>query len=199
MFLIKNLKLPNNRLIEFELHPGENIFITGRNGSGKSLFLRSLAALYPLQYEIFKYQGKKISDWDMAIYRSEVLYLPAFVSIQYLENVDDFFKLPLQFSVYKNFHSTFNYQHYLKNWGLEGAKLKNLSSGQRQMLAILRALSLRPKVLLLDEPTSHLDSEKVLEVEKLLLDWHKESSGQIIMVGHDDNQLKRLGFPSFKL
>ena len=79
--------------------------------------------------------------------------------------------------------------------GMAGALLDavagNVSSGERQRLALVRALIQRPRFLLLDEPTSALDPESVLMVEKLLMRVKREGMG-LLVVSHDPAQIARI-------
>lgn len=199
MLLVNNLILPNGKEINFEIKAGQHYFIKGQNGSGKTLLLRSLAALYPLNYSRFEYKHTHLTDWNICEFRSRVLYVPAFTSFNNADEIDEYFSLTKKLSVYKNFIPNLNYNEYLVKWNLTGKKLKNLSSGQKQLISILRALSLKAEILLLDEPTSHLDQQKTLEVEKLILEWAKTEGRSIVFVGHDEAQEKRLGFKIFEL
>jgi len=70
--------------------------------------------------------------------------------------------------------------------------VQRLSTGERQRLALARALSRQPRVLLLDEPTSGLDPEATDRVERLLTD-HLAAGGAIVAVSHDASQAARIG------
>ncbi len=73
-----------------------------------------------------------------------------------------------------------------------------LSSGERQRLALLRAIARKPRVLLLDEPTSGLDSDSARRVEAMLLDRIANGVG-ILMVTHDPEQARRMGTHHLRL
>lgn len=66
----------------------------------------------------------------------------------------------------------------------------DLSGGQKQKLCIARALTLKPDVILMDEPTSSLDSSNKGIIEDLILELGKENS--IIVVSHDKDQIRRI-------
>ena len=69
---------------------------------------------------------------------------------------------------------------------------KTLSQGEQQRIAIIRALMISPKILLLDEPTSSLDSDLVSIVENTLIDAIKKNDSAAIIVSHDKQQIRRL-------
>ena len=66
-----------------------------------------------------------------------------------------------------------------------------LSGGERQRLALARALVLDPALILLDEPTSNLDTESVVRIEEMLQDLHRRGTG-ILLSCHQDNALTKL-------
>ncbi|MBE0695160.1 MAG: ATP-binding cassette domain-containing protein, partial [Aquamicrobium sp.] len=74
---------------------------------------------------------------------------------------------------------------------LMDAAPENVSSGERQRLALVRALILRPRFLLLDEPTSALDPAAALAVEALLARMKREGMG-LLVVSHDPGQVARI-------
>jgi ABC-type iron transport system FetAB ATPase subunit len=194
MLRIKAMKLLNGKTVNFELNKGEAVIIRGKNGSGKSLLMKSIARLLPSGFEEFSYEGKNVSAFSPEQLRSEILYISATPSSMNQGTVEDYFKSAFQLQIYKNFTVTFPWQEYLKKWNLSEGQFQNLSSGQKQMLSILRALSLKAKVLLLDEPTANLDHEKTLEIEGLIRDWMRNTGGSVVMISHSDEQTSRLGF-----
>jgi ABC-type multidrug transport system ATPase subunit len=79
-----------------------------------------------------------------------------------------------------------------------GWSVSRLSSGERQRLALIRALQLDPKVLLLDEPTSSLDEAATQQVETLLK-YRLASGAAILLVTHDPAQADRLAARQFTM
>jgi putative ABC transport system ATP-binding protein len=191
LFLIKRLVLPNKLTLNFSLQDGEDILLRGRNGLGKSLFLKSLAQLVPVTYESFLYRGKEIDKLKLETYRSKVIFVGQ-VMPKSINTVEEYLNLPYKLDVYKNYQTEIDFKSYTDRWGITGKELNHLSAGQRQLLSLLRAVSLRPEILLLDEPTANLDQDRTLEAEKLILDWKKRTNGQFIIVGHFNEQAKRL-------
>ena len=73
-----------------------------------------------------------------------------------------------------------------------GWQVNRLSSGERQRLALARALAIQPRVLLLDEPTANLDEDNTRQVEQLLAAWRADTGGGILWVSHDAAQRERV-------
>ncbi len=71
-------------------------------------------------------------------------------------------------------------------------EVQRLSSGERQRLAIARALAVSPAVLLLDEPTANLDQDNAVRVERLIADWRRRTGGCVVWVSHDPRQRARV-------
>lgn len=193
MLLVEELSLPHGKKVSVSFEAGVSYGLTGPNGSGKSLLLKSLAHLLPTTFKSFTYQGKSVLEYSPEQYRSSVLYLPSVPSVTDQLSVEDYISLPLKMAVYKNHRSSFAADSYIKRFGLEGKTLSHLSSGQKQVLSFLRAMTLKADVLLLDEPTSHLDPAMTQELESLLLEWkNSDSRRSFVLVSHHDEQVRRL-------
>lgn len=184
MLLAQRLELPNHACVSLEIENGKAYHLQGPNGSGKSLLLKSLAYLIPSSFERLEYQGQDIRTLKSELYRRDVLYVPSvpFLSMEGL--VEDFMSLPLKFKVYEHFKPTFDSDSLLKKWNLTGKSLAQLSSGEKQLLSLSRALHLDAKILLLDEVTSHLSKERTYEVEAILSTWIEKGDRSLVWVSH---------------
>jgi putative ABC transport system ATP-binding protein len=192
MLLVEKLVLPNQRIVSLELNKHQGVILLGPNGSGKTLFLRALAALYPVKSEAFTFQGRDISEWRIEEYRSRILYLGSSPYLHGCETLKDFLQLPLKLTIYQQYQSSFDPIPYIQKWKLDHQSLGHLSSGQKQMLNFLRALTLKANILLLDEPCSNLDPLMLIEFEKLLQDWMDKTDGSYLLVTHHQQQIERL-------
>ena len=67
-----------------------------------------------------------------------------------------------------------------------------LSGGEAQILALVRALQLEPTILLLDEPTASLDAKTTAQVEALLKNWLHDRDRACILTSHDSAQIDRV-------
>jgi ABC-type iron transport system FetAB ATPase subunit len=168
---------------DLALSPGACIGITGPSGSGKSVFLRMVADLDPNEGEAFLGEAAR-SSLPAPAWRRKVVYVPA-ESGWWSERIADHFP-----------KDELARAHALAARlrlpdGIIGEPVARLSTGERQRVALIRALALDPPVLLLDEPTSGLDAESVARVEALLRERMAEGLA-ILLVTHDPVQAARL-------
>jgi putative ABC transport system ATP-binding protein len=186
------------RDIDFRLHAGSRIALAGPSGSGKTLLLRALAGLDPAQHGRLLWNGRELHGRGLPRYRSQVVYLhqrPAFVQATVQA------ELRFPFSLHTHRHRQFDagqVKAWLEALGRDEMLLErpcaDLSGGERQMVALMRAMQLDPQALLLDEPTAALDSDTVDAVERLVSGWFqaKPRSRAYIWVTHDASQSARL-------
>jgi ABC-type iron transport system FetAB ATPase subunit len=176
--------------ISLDLAAGECVAIRGASGSGKSVFLRMVADLDPHRGEALL-DGARCGSVPAPHWRARVLYHAA-EPAWWAPTVAEHFS-PDQLA-----HA----RPLLPQVGLDpqlmDAEVERLSTGERQRLALLRSLSRRPKVLLLDEPTASLDSESVLAVEALLRAQLRNGAG-MLLVTHADEQAQRLASRQFRM
>ena len=78
-------------------------------------------------------------------------------------------------------------------------EVQRLSSGERQRLAIARALAGGPAALLLDEPTANLDHTSTKRVERLIAAWRDQTGGCVLWVSHDPAQRARVADAQFEI
>ena len=173
--------------IDLELAPGTCVSITGPSGAGKSVLLRMIADLDPHEGDVVL-EGAKCSSMPAPRWRRQVTYVAA-ESGWWLPSVGDHFPCPTD----SNLLPLLGIPEEAASW-----PVARLSTGERQRLALLRAVALAPRVLLLDEPTSGLDIDSVARVESLLFDQLARGVG-ILMVTHDPDQARRMGTRHLRL
>jgi phosphate-transporting ATPase len=141
----------------FSLAAGECIAVKGPSGAGKTLLLRAIADLDP-NHGLVSLEGRDRSTIPGPEWRRLVGYVPAEPG-WWAETVGEHFGDWTAAAVLTNL----GFPEEAKSW-----PIARLSTGERLRLGLARALILRPKVLLLDEPTAALDAASVAAVESLI-------------------------------
>jgi ABC-type iron transport system FetAB ATPase subunit len=181
---IRDLHSAHGGPYTLDVSKGECIAIRGASGSGKSVFLRMIADLDPNAGEV-SLDGVPRADTPPPAWRRKVIYQAAEAAwweptaAPHFSAAEKDFALPLLARLGLAAH-------------LMDSPIERLSTGERQRLALIRSLSRRPAVLLLDEPTSSLDQESTAAVEALLREWMRNGLC-LLMVTHSAEQAQRLG------
>jgi ABC-type iron transport system FetAB ATPase subunit len=168
---------------DLSLARGACVGISGPSGSGKSLFLRMIADLDPNEGEVFL-NGVARSSLTGPAWRRRAVYVPA-ESGWWSEYIADHFAKDRLDAV-----KTLVARLGLPD-GILDQPVSRLSTGERQRLALIRALVVASPVLLLDEPTSALDGDGALAVETILGERMAEGTA-IVLVTHNPAQAERL-------
>lgn len=177
-----------NLNVNLEIKQGEFLALAGLSGSGKTTLLRILAGLESANGTI---------NIDNNLWLNDKFCLPS--QKREIGFVFQDYALFPNFSVLDNLLYV-NKDKELANYLLkvtELEELKNrfpltLSGGQKQRVSLCRALMNRPKILLMDEPLSALDSNMRTKLQNEILTLHKEFNTTTIMVSHDPSEIYRL-------
>lgn len=181
----------------FKIEEGKFIAIIGPSGSGKSTFLTLAGGLQtPSKGQIIingkdytnlsEKERSKLRFNDIGFVLQASNLVPFLTAKQQLELVDRINKQKRQkLQDQKSLFKELGIDH------LENKLPKDLSGGERQRLAIARALYNNPAIILADEPTASLDSDRAYEVVDLLSKECKEKNKSIIMVTHDNRMIEK--------
>jgi len=184
--------------VSLDLFAATRISITGSSGSGKTLLLRALAMLDPLDGGEIRWQGRPVSRDAIPEFRRKLIYLQQRPAIAE-PAVEAALQRPFRLAVHRRRQfDRGRIVAWLDRLGRRESFLKkravDLSGGEAQIVALLRALQLDPTVLSLDEPTAALDPATTKAAEEMLGDWLDESPQPraIIWVTHDAEQAARV-------
>jgi len=198
MIQIKNLCV---NLGDFSLHDinlnveaGEYFIVLGPTGAGKTVLLESIAGLSPLKRGEIRLRGKEVTQLGpekrgiSIVYQDHVL----FPHLSVAENIA--FGLKLDKRPHSELIEVLNWLSKLLDIAhLLDRSPDTLSGGEQQKVALARALSVKPDVLLLDEPLSALDPETREGVQQELRQLHKQLKITTIHVTHDFEEAVALG------
>ena len=155
--------------------------ITGENGTGKTTLLKIVAGLEKADSGSVDVQGSctysgsnpymiRGTVWDNLVYPLTLKRQKTPVDYERIRAIS--LKLGLS--------------------SLEKQPAHALSSGEKQKVALGRALALNPDILLLDEPTANIDKEMIESIEQILMEYVKDSQHTLLLVSHDMHQVNRL-------
>lgn len=188
------------RNINFDLHAGQLLVIIGPNGSGKTTLIRSISQVLPINESNIFVNGNNLTEFDETERARKIAVVPQSTYVPpsfFVEEVVMMGRTPYmnwmgQASqkdkkiVKKVMKQTDIYQ-------LRDRLCGELSAGERQRIILARALAQDTPVLLMDEPTSHLDLRYQFEFLEMTKSLSKESQKTILIAMHDLNLAARFG------
>lgn len=181
--------------MDLTVYPGETVAVVGESGCGKSTLARLLLRLEEPTAGTIRFDGADVSGISGAAEKTwrrgvQMVFQDPYTSLNPRLTAYDAIREPLD-----NFHEGTpeerhsRVQDLLVRVGLSAAHGRRypheLSGGQCQRLGIARALALRPKVVIADEPVSALDVSIQAQVLNLIMDLQDELGLSIVFVSHD--------------
>ncbi|WP_323845539.1 ABC transporter ATP-binding protein [Microbulbifer magnicolonia] len=166
---------------------GEIVCLSGPSGAGKSRLLRAIADLEPHGGTV------RLGDMEQVSvpghrWRRAVMMVPT-ESAWWFGSVGEHLHKPMPEAL-----RALGFNEDTTDWSID-----RLSSGERQRLALVRALSREPQALLLDEPTANLDEKTSRHVEKWLQSVIREHQCPVLWVAHDKEQIRRVAKRHFHI
>jgi putative ABC transport system ATP-binding protein len=181
MLQVRDLRTSILKPASFSARAGEAIAVRGPSGAGKTLLLRAVADLDPSE-GLVTFDGRERSAIAGPEWRRLVGYVPAEPG-WWADTVGEHFG---EWEAALALVRELGLREAAKAW-----PITRLSTGERLRLALVRALMVRPKVLLLDEPTAALDAASVMAVESLIK-TRMRAGLTVLWVTHDAEQAKRV-------
>ncbi len=181
-------KLPVLRGVSLMLEAGESLALTGESGSGKSTLLHLAGGLDQPDTGEVLVDGRDIArlgDKDLAAYRRSTVGL-VFQQFNLIPSIDVAANLAFQARLAGRYDAAWN-ATLADRLGLSKFLSRfpeQLSGGQQQRVAIGRALAVKPRLILADEPTGNLDEETGDAVLDLMLSLQVEAGAALLMVTH---------------
>ncbi len=182
--------------VSFELEKGELLALLGPNGSGKSTLMKAIAGVLPLPRDsgVVRYKGGNFLSESPRWRASQVAYVAPELRAEFPLTAGEAVQLG------RTCHGAGFFERLAKEdreamewamrsclcWGLRERDLDTLSGGERQLVALARALAQGARVLFLDEALSRMDLNHQAAIGKLLRDLCKKS-WTILLVSHDVN------------
>jgi iron complex transport system ATP-binding protein len=191
--------------VQMHIHSGEMVGLLGPNGSGKTTLLRLLSGvLRPRQGRIML-DGRDLTVWGRRGIAQRVAVVPQELQVPFAFTVEQM--VALGRTPFVNlFGSRSNQDREIVHQAMQLAEVDQLaerifhelSGGERQRVTLAMALAQQPRLLLLDEPTSHLDIKYQIETLELARRLNRETGVTVIAAMHDLNLAARY-FPRLLL
>ncbi|GCE24698.1 ABC transporter [Dictyobacter alpinus] len=185
--------------VSVSVAPGEMIGLLGPNGSGKTTLLRLLSGvLQPRRGQILL-QGRTLSQWGRRQAAQRIAVVPQELHMPFTYTVEQMVSLgrtPFTSSFFgsRKEHDSTIIQDAMQAAGVTSLSeriFNELSGGERQRVTVAMALAQQPSILLLDEPTAHLDIKYQIETLELVQQLNQDRKMTIIAAMHDLNLAAR--------
>lgn len=182
-------------LEHIEVKRGETVLLTGSNGCGKSTLLRLLAFLERPASGMLRYGGASDGRKETTL----LLQDPYLLRMSVFQNVVLGLKLRHErASLPQIFERCMNAAGFTDPWSFAERGPRELSGGERQRVALASRLALRPKVLLLDEPTANVDAASARAIAQAVKNCAAEGV-TVLCATHDPALLRALGAREVRL
>lgn len=177
--------------ISAEVKKGELVGLAGKNGSGKSTLIKSILGLLPILNGKIEINSENIQPWDVQKRAREIAVV--FSRLSQTPGISVFDMVALGRLPYKSGFSKLNsteinrIENALEMVGIPHLKNRlanELSDGQLQMAMIARALVQDTQIVIMDEPTSHLDIENQFKIFELIYKLSRETGKTFIVASH---------------
>ncbi len=181
--------------MSFSLKEGESLCIIGSNGCGKTTLLKAISGLLPYNGSI-KLNDNEIKETKPSQIGKTVAMLSQQSMVYFSYSVFDtvmlgrYVKLPKGVFTRPDKSHTEYVMYCLEKVGiadLHDRDIQTLSGGQLQKVLLARALAQEPQIILLDEPSNHLDIKSQMELFSFLKQWTQDEKHSVIGVLHDVN------------
>jgi iron complex transport system ATP-binding protein len=185
---------PVLRDLEVEIKNGEIMGVIGPNGSGKTTFLRAVSGILPAWSGSVSVDDREITEFHPKELAKKIAVVSQYMDNSYI-SVEDYLllgRIPyyVNFQFFEQEHDWKTVNKYLEITGIEhlrSRRMGELSGGERQLAMIARALCQETDIILLDEPTSHLDILHQSEILSLIRKLKTEGEIAVVAVLHDLN------------
>ncbi|MBT3202973.1 MAG: dipeptide ABC transporter ATP-binding protein [Gammaproteobacteria bacterium] len=188
--------------VNFSIEPGKTLGLVGESGCGKSTIGRALLRLYEPTAGKVSFEGQDITHLQGESLRNlrldmQMIFQDPFESLNPRHTIGDIIEEP--FVIHKLGNSAERKQEVLKLLDRVGMPADavhkyphEFSGGQRQRIGIARAIALKPKLIICDEPVSALDVSIQSQILNLLLELQQEMGMAYLFVAHDLSVIKHV-------
>jgi len=180
--------------VSFSVQPGDFLGIIGPNGAGKTTLFRAISRILKPQRGNIFYKGRDVGRISTRDFAQEVAVIPQILEVPFAFSVEEFvlmgrFPHVDRFEALKkaDYAILENVLDFTDSASLRDRKINELSGGERQRVILAQGFAQQPHLLLLDEPTAHLDISHQAHILDLFKRLNKERNLTVIIVLHDLN------------
>jgi len=180
--------------ISFEVRPGEILGLVGPNGCGKSTLVKGITRVLPLRSGQVFLDGRDIARMSIAQIAQIVAVVPQSPTLPEAFTAFEIVLMGrtphlgfLRYESQRDVEIVVRAMEMTHTLSLAGRRIGELSGGERQRLIIARALAQEPKIVLLDEPTAHLDINYQIETLDLIATLCDQQGLTALVALHDLN------------
>jgi iron complex transport system ATP-binding protein len=191
--------------VRVQVRKGEMVGLLGPNGSGKTTLLRLVSGVLRPQQGTVVLEGRDLPDWGRRGVARNIAVVPQELHVPFAFTVEQMVSLGrtpfvnlLGSRSSLDANIVLDAMHAADIGPLAGRIFNELSGGERQRVMVAMALAQQPKLLLLDEPTAHLDIKYQIDVLELVQRLNRERGVTVIAAMHDLNLAARY-FPRLLL
>jgi iron complex transport system ATP-binding protein len=182
------------RNISLNISSGKITGIIGPNGSGKSTLLKLMSGIYRPQHGSVKVDGQLLSLWKRKELAQKIAVVPQDAYLPFTYTVSEMIMMGrtpylgfFEMEKDKDYQIAEDMMRLTHTLAFGERNFEQLSGGERQRVLIARALVQEPEILLLDEPTTHLDIDHQVEIMDLIAKLNQEKGLTVVLVTHDLN------------
>jgi len=186
--------------VSFIIEQGKTNLIIGESGMGKSVFLKSVVGLHPVDNGNILYDGRDLTQMDdkeLKALRQEIGMVFQGGALFNSSSVEENIRFPLDmFTKMSKKEKQKRIDFCLEHVNIENSNHlfpSEISGGMQKRVAIARAIALNPKYLFFDEPNSGLDPKTAIVIDNLILSLTKEFDITTMIITHDMNSVMEIG------
>ncbi|MDY4490538.1 MAG: ABC transporter ATP-binding protein [Candidatus Faecousia sp.] len=185
------------RGVNLELKPGEIGILLGRNGSGKTTLFRNILGILNPRSGVIRFEGEDLRTLSRAQRARRIAYVPQDIRFGALSVFDSVLMGRVAYFGMKAGQADYlAVERILRDMGLEDFAQRNveeLSGGERQKIAVARAMAQEPKLMVFDEPTGNLDIANEQQIIREARRLAREKNIAILSSLHDLNRAMEFG------
>lgn len=172
--------------VNFSIDENEIVALCGRSGAGKSTLIRLIGNAIEPDAGVIRYFGEELYQNEKEIRRNiSVVYDRVNFNVEFTGN-----KLAKEIKKFEPFFCMDDFENYMNTFGLDGNKrIRFYSRGMRKMYMLTIALARKPKLLVMDEPTSEVDEETGRLMKKVISEYRRKNGLTILFSTHHNDEM----------